>query len=173
MLLILDIDGVLTDGKKYYDATGRAVLKTYCDRDFTAIKKFKAAGWKVVFLSGDPNINEAMARNRNIPFYCNRVDGQMINKVNFLTKIKTDQGINCDNIAYVGDDVFDIDLLKAVKWPMCPANADVGVKKVSCVLYSKSGDSVVAEVYDTMFNMGHVKEATLSQIEAIDRNERF
>ena len=42
MLLILDVDGVLTDGKKYYDNTGKVLLKTFCDRDFTAIKKIKA-----------------------------------------------------------------------------------------------------------------------------------
>ena len=56
MLLILDVDGVLTDGRKYYDVSGKGVLKTFCDRDFTAIKKFKANGWDVVFLSGDPNV---------------------------------------------------------------------------------------------------------------------
>ena len=52
-LLILDVDGVLTDGKKYYDNTGLAKYKTFCDKDFSAIKKFKSAGVEVIFLSGE------------------------------------------------------------------------------------------------------------------------
>ena len=63
-LLVLDIDGVMTDGTKAYGRNGRAFSKRYCDRDFTAIKRFKAAGVEVVFLSGDKSVNEAMARRR-------------------------------------------------------------------------------------------------------------
>ena len=173
MLLILDIDGVLTDGKKYYDSSGRAVLKTFCDRDFTAIKKFKAAGWDVVFLSGDPNINEAMAKNRNIPFYCNRRDGKMINKVMFLKELCETYGTNPCYTAYVGDDIFDIDLLKAVEWPFCPANADPDVKRVAVNLNSKSGECCVAEVYEFLHRINQVRSVTLSELEIMDQNERF
>jgi 3-deoxy-D-manno-octulosonate 8-phosphate phosphatase (KDO 8-P phosphatase) len=63
-LLILDVDGVLTDGRKYYDSSGLATHKTFCDKDFTAIKKFKSIGCEVIFLSGDKNINEKIAENR-------------------------------------------------------------------------------------------------------------
>ncbi len=173
MLLILDIDGVLTDGKKYYDASGRAVLKTFCDRDFTAIKKFKAAGWNVVFLSGDPNVNEAMAKNRNIPFYCNRVDGKMVNKVTFLEKLCKEYNTEPYYTAYVGDDIFDIDLLKAVEWPFCPANADLDVKGVAVNLIAKSGECCVAEVYEYLYRNNQVRSVSLFEIEALDRNERF
>ena len=38
-LLILDVDGVLTDGKKYYNRDGDVVMKTFCDKDWTAIKR--------------------------------------------------------------------------------------------------------------------------------------
>ena len=50
-LAILDVDGVLTDGKKTYDNTGLCIYKTFCDKDFTAIKKLKALGISVCFLS--------------------------------------------------------------------------------------------------------------------------
>ena len=49
-LVILDVDGVLTDGKKYYNRDGDVVMKTFCDKDWTAIKRFKALGIKVLFL---------------------------------------------------------------------------------------------------------------------------
>ena len=63
-LLILDVDGVLTDGKKYYDSKGKVVMKTFCDKDWTAIKRFKALGVQVVFLTGDP-FNTKIASQRN------------------------------------------------------------------------------------------------------------
>ena len=43
-LVILDIDGFLTDGRKYYNAEGMPFIKTYCDKDFTAIKRLRGAG---------------------------------------------------------------------------------------------------------------------------------
>lgn len=48
-LAILDIDGVLTDGRKYYGLDGIPFAKTYCDKDFTAIKRMRGAGVKVCF----------------------------------------------------------------------------------------------------------------------------
>ena len=41
-LVILDVDGVMTDGKKYYDRDGKVVIKNFCDKDWTAIKRFRA-----------------------------------------------------------------------------------------------------------------------------------
>ena len=52
-LLILDIDGIMTSGHKYYDNGAEVVMKAYSDLDFTAIKRFKLKGFKVCFLSGD------------------------------------------------------------------------------------------------------------------------
>ena len=71
-LVILDIDGIMTDGRKYYGLDGIPFAKTYCDKDFTAIKRIKGAGVEVCFLSGDERVNMAMAKNRNIPFYSAR-----------------------------------------------------------------------------------------------------
>ena len=73
-LLILDVDGILTDGKKYYDKTGMPQFKIFCDKDWTTIKRFKAIGVSVVFLTGDP-FNETIGIKRNIPVIVNRKDG--------------------------------------------------------------------------------------------------
>jgi len=64
-LLILDVDGVMTDGKKYYDRDGTVRYKTFCDKDWTAIKRFRALGINVMFLTGD-GYNVQIANNRNI-----------------------------------------------------------------------------------------------------------
>lgn len=71
-LLVLDVDGILTDGKKYYGIDGIPFAKTFCDKDWTSIKRFQALGIPVVFLSGDTRINESVAKNRNIPIYLDK-----------------------------------------------------------------------------------------------------
>ncbi len=52
-LLILDVDGVLTDGTKVYDKDHNVLSKRFMCKDFSAIKRFIAAGIKVVMISGD------------------------------------------------------------------------------------------------------------------------
>jgi 3-deoxy-D-manno-octulosonate 8-phosphate phosphatase (KDO 8-P phosphatase) len=72
-LLVIDIDGVMTDGTKTYGIDGKVISKRFNDKDFTAIKRFKASNVKVCFLSGDRNVNEAMANDRNVDFYHSRM----------------------------------------------------------------------------------------------------
>jgi len=108
-LVILDVDGVLTDGKKYYGLDGMPFAKTYCDKDFTAIKRLRASGVDVCFLSGDKKINENMAKNRNIDFYAAR---QGENKKSFLPTLETVYSVKRAEILYVGDDLFDKDITK-------------------------------------------------------------
>jgi len=83
-LIVLDIDGVMTDGRKYYNREGTAQYKTFCDKDWTAIKRFKALGIKVVFLTGDA-FNIGIAEKRNIDVIVNRNDSSHVDKVEYLT----------------------------------------------------------------------------------------
>ena len=55
-LVLLDVDGVLTDGRKGYALDGSVAYKQFCDRDFTAIKRFQEAGILVALISGDKRI---------------------------------------------------------------------------------------------------------------------
>jgi 3-deoxy-D-manno-octulosonate 8-phosphate phosphatase (KDO 8-P phosphatase) len=173
MLLILDVDGVLTDGKKYYDNTGKGIYKTFCDRDFTAIKKFKAAEWNVVFLSGDKNVNEAVAMNRNIPFYCNRENGVMVDKAEFLPIFEKTYNCDPDNMVYVGDDVFDVNIMKNVGYAFCPENAALEVKLVAESLLVEGGNNCISCLYDRLVYLELVSPVTIRQIMDLDLNERF
>ena len=85
-LLILDVDGVMTDGIKYYDREGTVKLKTFCDKDWTAIKRFRAIGINVVFLTGDP-YNVSILENRNLHVIANRGSGFHSDKKNYLDNI--------------------------------------------------------------------------------------
>ena len=122
-LLILDVDGVLTDGKKYYNRDGDVVMKTFCDKDWTAIKRFRALGVNVIFLTGDP-FNEKIASNRNIDCIVNRKDGKHTDKEDYLQEICETYKVTEKEIAFVGDDIFDIGIIKKVKYSYCPEDSN-------------------------------------------------
>jgi hydroxymethylpyrimidine pyrophosphatase-like HAD family hydrolase len=61
-------------------------LKTFCDKDWTAIKRFRAIGINVVFITGD-SYNEAILKNCNLPVIVNRGAGFHNDKINFLPQI--------------------------------------------------------------------------------------
>ena len=148
-LLIIDIDGILTDGTKIYDIQGKVSGKRYCDLDFTAIKRFQAAGIKIVFLSGDQTINRAMAETRKITFFYNPPG---INKTQILPIIKTHFNRTNYKIAYVGDDYYDIDIMGAADLAFCPKSSPAVVKRSAVVIDSYSGYGVIAKLYDMFEN---------------------
>ena len=110
-LLILDVDGVMTDGIKYYDREGVVRLKTFCDKDWTAIKRFRAIGVDVVFLTGDP-YNISILENRNLHVIANRGSGFHSDKKNYLDAILDEYKCTAKETAYVGDDLFDLGIMK-------------------------------------------------------------
>ena len=65
-LLLLDVDGIMTDGTKTYDIDHNVISKKYCDLDFTAIRRFIASNVSVLLVSGD-SFNIGMSKKRNIP----------------------------------------------------------------------------------------------------------
>lgn len=171
-LAILDIDGVMTDGTKVYAKTGTCIAKKYCDCDFTAIKRLKAVGVKVCFLSGDKEINQAMAKNRNIDFYFAR--GR--DKVEFLPELCKIYKATPKETLYVGDDIFDVELLKAVGYPFCPSDAIFDVKEVCSnrgILEVPAGNKVIASLYDHLVLRGTIKSADAADIKSLDLAESW
>ena len=171
-LMILDVDGIMTDGKKYYGPDGMPCMKTYCDKDFTAIKRVKASGVSVCFLSGDDFINKQMAKNRNIDFYSARNK----QKEDFIPHFK--QKYNCTelNMLYIGDDLFDVNILKLVKYAYCPSDACKEVKDVckpEGTLKNRGGNNVVAELVECLLRDGLVRDSSMLQIQELDRKEKF
>ncbi len=151
-LLILDVDGVLTDGTKYYGIDGCTPYKRFHDLDFTAIKCFQSKGCKVCWLSADANVNEKVAEDRGIDFHNSRNADGTINKVEWLSKLLLLYGIDDDAVAYVGDDLFDIPIMKAVQLmggtAYCPNTAAPQVQEiVTEILPRRGGDGVVMELF--------------------------
>ena len=171
-LAILDIVGVLTDGRKYYGLDGIPFAKTYCDKDFTAIKRMRGAGVKVCFLAGDERVNMAMANNRNIDFYSAR--GK--DKADFVSLFEKKYGIDRNEMLYIGDDLFDKSIMEIVGHAYCPSDSCKDIKELcgfSNILANKGGDNVICELFDTLFERGLIEDCTMTDIEALDKKENF
>ena len=171
-LIILDINGVLTDGRKYYGSDGMPYAKTYCDKDFTAIKRLRGAGVNVCFLSGDDFVNKAMAKNRNIDFYSAR--GK--DKADFVPQFEKKYSTNKAHMAYIGDDLFDASILESIGHPFCPSDACLEVKEICGprnILCSPGGHNVIMELVKVLLDRKLVSDASMKQIEALDKKEKF
>ena len=144
--MILDVDGVLTNGTKVYDIDGNVVHKVFNDRDFTAIKRFKEEGVNVCFLSGDKKFNEEIAKKRKIDFFYGRNENGEMDKISKLKKILIQY--KSKKFAYVGDDYYDLEMIKSADTGFCPNDAVDDIKKASdYVLNLKGSEGVVAEIF--------------------------
>jgi len=171
-LAILDIDGIMTDGKKYYGLDGIPFAKIYCDKDFTAIKRLRGAGVEVCFLSGDERVNMAMAKNRNIPFYSAR--GK--DKADFVKDFEKQFGIDKKDMLYIGDDLFDLSIMKVVGHAFCPEDSpDILKNFCGCknTIPRKGGENVIAKMVDILLARGQVDDCSMEDIEALDKKEKF
>jgi len=165
-LIIFDVDGVLTDGKKTYDTKGQKISKSFGDLDFTAIKILQSFGFKVVWLSGDEVVNEPLAVIKSIPFYCTRLsDGSNQDKILLLPSILNFFSLSKEQVWFVGDDIFDLNIIRNVGFSSCPANASFLVKReVDLVHNSKSGESVASEILELLFDHHQFRDVNIPSI---------
>tara|TARA_Y100000389_G_scaffold132294_1_gene129712 strand:- start:1920 stop:2462 length:543 start_codon:yes stop_codon:yes gene_type:complete len=148
-LLILDVDGVLTDGKKYYDKSGTVALKTFCDKDWTAIKLLKVIGIEVVLLTGDI-FNKFIEDTRGLKTIVNRTNMKHIDKSEYLDELLKSYDVSEDQTCFVGDDIFDIGLMKKLKYSFCPSDSPEIVKENCFVLNKKGGDNLIFSLYESL-----------------------
>jgi len=134
-LLILDVDGVLTDGRIIMDDTGRET-KNFDVKDGHGLKILMRHGINVVFLTGRRSeVVEHRAKDLGI----GEVHQGIWNKVEALEEILGRRNLARDHVAYVGDDVVDIPLLKRVGFSVAVADASEDVKKAADYVTKKMG----------------------------------
>lgn len=107
-LLVLDVDGVLTDGRLWYDAEGRE-LKSFHVRDGYGIQQLQAAGISVAVISGRSSGAAAarLAELRVAHVYLGRNDKKAV-----LDALLRDLCITAEQVACVGDDTTDLEIMQ-------------------------------------------------------------
>lgn len=172
-LLLLDVDGILTNGKKLYSPNGKIIGKEFCDLDFTAIKIFKSLSIKVIFISGDQTCNRPIAHNRNIDFYYTRKGKLNKDKLFFLSKIEKKYNVKKANIAFLGDDIFDLSLGENVGCFVVPNNSmNVLKKKADYILKGNSGCYLLKEFLDLYLKTNKINYINIKKIYELEVQEK-
>jgi len=119
-LLLLDVDGVLTDGRLYYGNSGEE-LKAFDIQDGLGIKLLQSAGIKVGIITGrSSDLVKRRAKELSIdPVIQGRED-----KLTALNELLKDMNFNLEEIAFVGDDLPDLAVVRRVGLGITPANGN-------------------------------------------------
>lgn len=134
-LLILDVDGVMTDGRIIIDSQGKE-LKFFDVKDGHGIKLFIRAGFDVVIITGrESNIVISRARELGIKDVYQGIH----NKSDLLEHIIRGKGLNAEEVAYIGDDLTDIPVMRRVGFAVAVKDSVEEVKQFAHYITDKKG----------------------------------
>ncbi len=134
-LLILDVDGVLTDGGLYYDHEGR-VSKRFNVQDGLGIKLAQSMGLDIAVITG---LNHKAVESRVTELGITDYYAGNFDKVPLLEELRNKKGLELDQIAYLGDDWVDLGVMKRVGLPMAVSNAQPEVLEAAAWVSGKPG----------------------------------
>ena len=145
-LLVLDVDGTLTDGTIIFGSQGTE-LKAFNVKDGLVLKALPCLGIEVVFLTG--RTSEATGR-RAKELGAAAIQG-IDDKLPALEKILNERGMSFEDCAYVGDDLNDYEAMKKCGFKACPADAAKEIKEIcDYVSTQNGGQGAVREICEVM-----------------------
>ncbi len=146
-LLVLDVDGVMTDGGMYYTESGDQ-FKKYNTKDGMAIQHLVKSNFQVAIISSGFKAEMVKARAELLGIQRCYVGRDP--KMQILEGYCKEMGIGLDNVALVGDDINDLEMIRKIGFSASPSDAVNAVKsQVDVVLSKKGGDGCVREFIDT------------------------
>jgi 3-deoxy-D-manno-octulosonate 8-phosphate phosphatase (KDO 8-P phosphatase) len=134
-LLVLDVDGTLTDSGVYYDNHGNE-LKKFTTKDGVGIQVAKAAGFEIIVLTGR-ECNATLRRMSELG--ANLIEQNVKDKAVWLREYMIVNGIDKAEIGYIGDDVNDLPSMRLCRFVGCPADACKEVKSIADYISPVSG----------------------------------
>ena len=141
--IFLDVDGTLTDGKVYLD-NGKNEFKAFNVKDGLMVVQAIKLGYEVIIMTGRKS--EVVARRAGelgIEEYYQGVR----DKKTALEKLMEEKGITYTNLAYLGDDLNDLAVMKEARFAACPADAAAEVKESSDLISEfEGGNGAVREI---------------------------
>ena len=146
-LLVLDVDGVLTDGGLWFDASGQ-LTKRFDVRDGLGIRLLQQAGVEIVFLSGGQGgATEVRAHQLGIEHCLVGIK----DKPEALLQLQQQLGIDSSETAFVGDDLNDLAVRPVVGLLIAPADACAPVRLgAHAVLRKRGGHGAIRELAETI-----------------------
>lgn len=154
-LILTDIDGVWTDGGMYYDCSN------------TELKKFNTYDSAGVLFSHKLNIPVGIITGENSQIVQRRANKLNVDycflgvkdKVQVAKQLCKQLGISIKDVAYIGDDINDIQLLKLVGMSGVPSSAPIYIKEIANIsLTKKGGEGAFREFVEIIFGNDILKQ---------------
>ncbi len=147
--LILDVDGVFTDGCIYYGADGE-MMKKFDMRDGMGLEILRQNNVEVMVMTSE---NSEIVASRMKKLKIKDVFLGVKDKYSLLTRIAQDRHLLLSNMGYIGDDVNDLANICAVGWSFTPANATAAVKNhADVILIKNSAEGAIREACEFIMN---------------------
>ena len=145
-LIILDIDGVMTDGGMYFTENGDQ-MKKYNTKDGMAIIGLTRKGMQFGIISS--GFKAEMVKARGELLGIQRIYVGRDAKMGILEEWMKADGISLENVAYIGDDINDLEIMKVCGLSACPKDAVKSIRAISDIILSKKGgEACVREFLD-------------------------
>lgn len=145
-LLVLDVDGVMTDAGMYYTENGDQIKK-YNARDGMAIQHLVKQGFQLAIISSGYKAEMVKARAELLGIQFCYVGRDP--KLEILKEHCNKLGIGLEQVAIIGDDINDLDVFRKVGFSACPSDAVTVIKSHADVILSKKGgEGCVREFVD-------------------------
>ncbi len=143
-MIVFDIDGVLTDGRKYVDGNG-VEFKALQLKDLDALGMLAESGYRVGCISGEETGFSRQFLEMDV---IDHIRLGCKDKERALRDIASESKVKTEEICYIGDGKYDIPALRISGLSVCPKDAIQEVKEIAdIVLKSKGGEGCIAECY--------------------------
>lgn len=157
-LIVLDVDGTMTDSRITYSENGDEI-KSFNVKDGLAIASWRKLGKQVAIITGrSSKIVQRRAKELRIEHFYQGID----NKKEVLEELLEKLDLRMENVAAIGDDLNDLQMLKAAKISFVPRDASAHVDKIaSVILTKKGGNGAVREMIEYLIAKEGLEEKYL------------
>ena len=144
-LVVLDVDGTMTDSRITYSEDGDEI-KSFNVKDGLAIASWRKLGKQVAIITGrSSSIVARRAKELHIEHFYQGID----NKKEVLEELLQKLDLTMENVAAIGDDLNDLQMLRSAKISFVPRDASAYVDRIATVILSKKGgDGAVREMIE-------------------------
>jgi 3-deoxy-D-manno-octulosonate 8-phosphate phosphatase (KDO 8-P phosphatase) len=160
-MLVLDVDGVLTDGKLYFDHQGNE-SKAFNARDGLGMKALQRCGIEVAVITG--RVCHAVTHRMNQLGIKHVYQGQ-VKKLNAFLELLELTGLDAQQVCFAGDDWIDLPVLSRVGLAVSVANGEERVKQQAhWITSNKGGEGAVREICNLILVAQDKEQSILDEI---------
>ncbi|MFN8712858.1 MAG: KdsC family phosphatase [Bacteroidota bacterium] len=165
-LVLTDIDGVWTDGGMYYDQTGNE-FKKFTTSDSAGVLFLRQLNIETGIITGE---NTEIVARRAAKLKISILHQGISNKLACAQQICAERGISLNDVAYIGDDIGDVQLLNAVGFSSAPLNAQLYIRnKVHYVTQLKGGEGAFRDFAETILQRAGKLDEVINQLTGAGR----